>query len=118
MTPRLAAEPKLAVVMGTEGDGLAADTIAHCDYTVMIPMSSRGGLPECGGSQRRGLLPVGADELPRMNIPQNIHSIIQAFANSRMNYLFSMQIWRFLAISPFFCSNSVLWLKDFLPKVL
>ena len=37
--PRLAAEPKLAVVMGTEGDGLAADTIAHCDYTVMIPMS-------------------------------------------------------------------------------
>ena len=29
----------LAVVMGTEGDGLAADTIAHCDYTVMIPMS-------------------------------------------------------------------------------
>lgn len=36
---RLAAEPKLAVVMGTEGDGLAADTIAHCDYTVMIPMS-------------------------------------------------------------------------------
>ena len=37
--PRLAAEPKLAVVMGTEGDGLAADTIARCDYTVMIPMS-------------------------------------------------------------------------------
>ena len=36
---RLAAEPKLAVVMGTEGDGLAADTIAHCDYTVMVPMS-------------------------------------------------------------------------------
>ena len=37
--PRLTAEPKLAVVMGTEGDGLAADTIARCDYTVMIPMS-------------------------------------------------------------------------------
>ena len=37
--PRLAAEPKLAVVMGTEGDGLAANTIARCDYTVMIPMS-------------------------------------------------------------------------------
>ena len=37
--PRLAAEPKLAVVMGTEGDGLAGSTIAHCDYTVMIPMS-------------------------------------------------------------------------------
>lgn len=37
--PRLAAEERLAVVMGTEGDGLASDTIAHCDYTVMIPMS-------------------------------------------------------------------------------
>lgn len=36
--PRLMAEPKLAVVMGTEGDGLASDTIAHCDYTVKIPM--------------------------------------------------------------------------------
>ncbi len=34
----LAAEPKLAIVLGTEGDGLAHNTIAHCDYTVMIPM--------------------------------------------------------------------------------
>lgn len=37
--PRLLAEEKLAIVLGTEGDGLAADTIAHCDYTVRIPMS-------------------------------------------------------------------------------
>ena len=36
--PRLAAEGKLAIVMGTEGDGLASDTIASCDYTVKIPM--------------------------------------------------------------------------------
>ena len=35
----LAAEPKLAVVLGTEGDGLAHTTIAACDYTVKIPMS-------------------------------------------------------------------------------
>lgn len=35
----LRAEEKLAVVLGTEGDGLASDTIAECDYTVMIPMS-------------------------------------------------------------------------------
>ena len=28
----------LAIVLGTEGDGLARTTIAHCDYTVMIPM--------------------------------------------------------------------------------
>ena len=36
---RLAKEPKLAIVLGTEGDGLAAGTIASCDYTVKIPMS-------------------------------------------------------------------------------
>ena len=36
---RLQAEPKLAVVLGTEGDGLASDTIAACDYTVRIPMT-------------------------------------------------------------------------------
>ena len=37
--PRLAAEERLAVVLGTEGDGLARDTVARCDYTVRIPMS-------------------------------------------------------------------------------
>lgn len=37
--PRLGETEKLAVVLGTEGDGLAPDTIARCDYTVMIPMS-------------------------------------------------------------------------------
>ncbi|MDY3859026.1 MAG: RNA methyltransferase [Candidatus Limivicinus sp.] len=36
---RLTAEEKLAVVLGTEGDGLANETIEHCDYTVRIPMS-------------------------------------------------------------------------------
>lgn len=36
--PRLAAEPRLAMVLGTEGDGLAPDTIARCRYTVRIPM--------------------------------------------------------------------------------
>ena len=36
--PRLAAEERLAIVMGTEGDGLASTTIASCDYTVKIPM--------------------------------------------------------------------------------
>ena len=35
----LSAEPKLAIVLGTEGDGLAHSTIAACDYTVKIPMS-------------------------------------------------------------------------------
>ena len=36
--PRLREVDKLAVVLGTEGDGLAQNTIAHCDYTVKIPM--------------------------------------------------------------------------------
>ena len=38
--PLLARAAKLAVVLGTEGDGLAPDTIAHCDHTVMIPMTN------------------------------------------------------------------------------
>lgn len=37
--PKLMEEPKLAIILGTEGDGLAENTIAHCDYTVKIPMS-------------------------------------------------------------------------------
>ena len=36
--PRLREVDKLAVVLGTEGDGLAQNTIASCDYTVKIPM--------------------------------------------------------------------------------
>lgn len=35
---RLKATDKLALVLGTEGDGLAASTIAACDWTVRIPM--------------------------------------------------------------------------------
>ena len=36
---RLTAEDKLALILGTEGDGLPQETIADCDYTVRIPMS-------------------------------------------------------------------------------
>ncbi len=36
---RLAAEKQLAIVLGTEGEGLTDDTIADCDYTVRIPMA-------------------------------------------------------------------------------
>ena len=35
----LMAEEKLAIVLGSEGDGLVDTTIADCDYTVKIPMS-------------------------------------------------------------------------------
>ena len=37
--PALARTPRLALVLGTEGDGLAPATIARCDYTVRIPMA-------------------------------------------------------------------------------
>lgn len=37
--PELQAEPRLAIVMGTEGDGLPHETIRQCDYVVRIPMS-------------------------------------------------------------------------------
>ncbi len=33
-------EPKLAIILGTEGDGLKPETIAKCDYTAKIPMSN------------------------------------------------------------------------------
>ena len=37
--PQLIAEEKLAIMLGTEGNGLAPHTIAACDYTACIPMS-------------------------------------------------------------------------------
>lgn len=37
--PRLSSTQKLAVILGSEGDGLASETIADCDYTVKIPMA-------------------------------------------------------------------------------
>ncbi len=36
---QLLSEEKLAIILGTEGDGLSTSTIADCDYTVKIPMS-------------------------------------------------------------------------------
>ena len=36
--PRLQAEKKLAIIMGTEGDGLSEKRISECDFTVKIPM--------------------------------------------------------------------------------
>lgn len=37
--PSILAEEKLAIVLGTEGDGLARNTISDCDYTIRIPMA-------------------------------------------------------------------------------
>lgn len=53
--PKLKAMGKLAIVLGTEGDGLSHETIARCDVTVKIPMS-HGVDPQRGRRQRRGLL--------------------------------------------------------------
>ena len=36
--PQVVAEPRLAIVLGTEGDGLPHDAIAAADYVVRIPM--------------------------------------------------------------------------------
>jgi tRNA G18 (ribose-2'-O)-methylase SpoU len=38
--PRLGEEARLAILLGTEGEGLSPATLALCDYTVMIPMSN------------------------------------------------------------------------------
>lgn len=38
--PKLKAEEKLAIILGTEGAGLKDETIKACDYTVKIPMSN------------------------------------------------------------------------------
>ena len=37
--PQLMQEEKLAIILGTEGDGLSSSTITGCDYTVKIPMA-------------------------------------------------------------------------------
>ena len=36
--PELKAEERLAIILGTEGNGLSKETIESCDYTVKIPM--------------------------------------------------------------------------------
>jgi tRNA G18 (ribose-2'-O)-methylase SpoU len=36
--PVLRQEEKLAILMGSEGDGLTDETLANCDFTVKIPM--------------------------------------------------------------------------------
>lgn len=54
----LAAEPKLAIVLGTEGDGLASSTIAACDHTVKSHVPRRGLAERCR-RQCCGLLAAG-----------------------------------------------------------
>ena len=58
---RIRGADRLAVILGTEGDGLAEETIADCDFTIRIPMS-HGVDSLSGGSQRSGLLGTGEIE--------------------------------------------------------
>ena len=39
--PQVMSEPRLAILLGSEGDGLASETIDDCDYTLRIPMSNQ-----------------------------------------------------------------------------
>ena len=61
--PELLAEEKLAVILGTEGDGLASQTIADCDYTVMIPMSHGVDSFECSSCKCCSILGTWAQEI-------------------------------------------------------
>ena len=54
--PILKEQDKLAIVLGTEGDGLAHDTIAACEYTACIPMQHGVDSLTCGRCRVRGLL--------------------------------------------------------------
>lgn len=47
------------MVLGTEGDGLAVETIADCDYTVMIPMAHGVDSLNVAGGISGGLLGAG-----------------------------------------------------------
>ena len=62
--PQLLTWEKLAILLGTEGDGLAHATIAR-----LHPHVPRGGLPERGRSQCRGLLAAAAPMTPRKGGP-------------------------------------------------
>lgn len=61
--PALLAEEKLAIILGTEGDGLSGQTIADCDYTVKIPMSHDVDSLNVACSQCGGILGAWKEKL-------------------------------------------------------
>ena len=89
--PELAAQKKLAILLGTEGDGLAKTTIAGCDYTVCIPA-------ERGRRQRGGLL--GASGALKHTANQNRTALCREPGTGRRGIFFlgkndeTMQIQR------------------------
>lgn len=58
--PRLAQAERLAVLLGSEGNGLSPETIACCDDTVRIPMAHGVDSSQRGRRRRRGLLAAAA----------------------------------------------------------
>lgn len=54
-------EERLAVILGTEGDGLMQETMELCDYTVKIPMAQGVDSLNVGSSQCSGILAAGKE---------------------------------------------------------
>ncbi len=65
--PVLKAEPKLAIVMGTEGDGLSPEAIAEADYVVRIPMAY--------GVDSLNVAAASAVAFWQLRAPERIHSV-------------------------------------------
>lgn len=59
--PNLMQEERLAVILGTEGDGLMKETMELCDYTVKIPMAHGVDSLNVGSSQCGGILAAGKE---------------------------------------------------------
>ena len=62
--PVLVTEPQLAIVMGTEGDGLPPETIAEADYVVRIPMSPGVRFTQRSRCGCRSFLAVSCSTIP------------------------------------------------------
>jgi len=62
--PRLAQAERLAIVLGTEGEGLAESTVANCDYTVRIPMSHGVDSLNVAAASAVAFWQLGGDALP------------------------------------------------------
>lgn len=63
--PKLISEEKLAIVLGTEGNGLAVRTIADCDYTVRIPMSHGVDSLNVAAASAIAFWQLGTNQRPR-----------------------------------------------------
>lgn len=75
-SPQLAAEPRLAIIMGTEGDGLPHETISQANHVVRIPMSHN--VDSLNGSRRSSSFLAAPHKIrvarqPPETLPQTVH---------------------------------------------